>query len=352
MRTSLWMPRTAACLAALLLPLFAAPLPSGAQDAGPGSADARYGDYDNAPGARLLVVNKSGHSLSVLDPSSGREVATVPTGRSPHEVAVSPDGRFAYVTDYGSAEEPGRTITVVDLEEPGVRETLDLSPHSRPHGIQVLDDGTLWVTTEGSRHVLHVDPASGEILREVETGQEVTHMVAVAERAGRVYTADIGSGTVTVVDASTGQVLTHLSTGAGAEGLALSPDGDRLYVTNRSAGTLSEIPVGQASVSRTLEVGDFPIRVAVLPGGDRALVSNARGNEVALVDLDSWTVSRRMAVGAAPVGIQITPDGGIAYVANTGADRISVLDLEDWSLAEPLTAGREPDGMAWVPGSP
>lgn len=302
-----------------------------------------------AQDGRLVVVNKSGHSVSVLEPAAGTVVATIPTGHSPHEVAVSPDGRFAYVTDYGSGSAPGSTVTVVDLGEAAVAKTLDLSPHTRPHGIQVISDGTFWVTTEGSRHALHVDPESGEILQEVETGQEVTHMVAVAEDADRVYTANIGSGTVTAIRASTGEVLRHLSTGAGAEGIDLSPDGERLYVTNRSAGTLSEIAVGPDSVTRSLSVGDFPIRVAVLPDGGRALVSNARGNEVALVDLDGWSVARRMAVGAVPVGVLVLPDGGTAYVANTMADRISVLDLEAWELRDPLTAGEEPDGMAWIP---
>lgn len=296
----------------------------------------------------LLVVNKSANTLSFVDPAAAEELGTVATGVAPHEVAVSPDGRRAYVTDYGTGPRPGSTITVVDIPTRRVVATLDLAGHTRPHGVEVAADGTIWVTTEGSAHVLRVDPESGEILTEVETGQQVTHMVVMAPDAGRVYTANIGSGTVTAIDEATGAVLAQIETGAGAEGLALSADGSKVYASNREAGTLSEIDVATNEVTRTLEVGEFPIRVEVLPGGARALVSDAQANELVVVDLSAWRVERRIPVGAVPVGIQVTRDGTRAFVANTQADRVSVVDLNSWSVVGVLEAGEEPDGMAWV----
>ncbi|MFW5947871.1 MAG: hypothetical protein ACOCUW_05205 [Gemmatimonadota bacterium] len=299
----------------------------------------------------LLVVNKSGSSLSFLDGRTGRSVATVETGYAPHEVAVSPDGRWAYVTDYGTGPEPGSTVTIVDVAARARVGTIDLGEHTRPHGVAVVDDGGVWVTTEGSRHVLRLDPETRSIELEAETGQDVTHMVVAATSRGRVFTANIGSGSVTAVDAATGRVVAQLETGAGAEGLALSPDGERVYVTNRSAGTLSEIDVATATVTRSLPVGEFPIRVELLPDGSKALVSNAQANEVAVVDLAEWEVERRIPVGEMPVGIEVVPDGSRAFVANTGADRISVIDLRTWQVVGQVEAGPEPDGMAWVGGT-
>ena len=303
-----------------------------------------------AQDAVLLVVNKSGNTLSFVDPADGTELTRVETGHSPHEVAVSPDGRWAYVTDYGTGPQPGSTVTIVDVAARSRVGTIDLGSHTRPHGVSVTPDGYLWVTTEGSSHVLKLDPTTRSVLVEAETGQRVTHMV-VAAGYDRVYTANIGSGTVTAVDATTGDVLGHIDTGAGAEGIALAPDGDHVYVSNRSAGTLSRIEVASNTVTGSLEVGDFPIRVEVLPDGGRALVSNAEANELAVVDLELWQVERRIPVGEVPVGIQITPDGSTAYVANTRADKISVVDLEAWQVVGEITAGEEPDGMAWVQGT-
>ena len=299
---------------------------------------------------RLVVVNKSASTISVVDPVGRTELATVPTGFAPHEVAVSRDGQFAYVSDYGTGPQPGNTVTVIDLESATVVGTIDLGTHTRPHGITVAADGSVWVTTEGSQHVLQLDPVRRAIVRAIRTGQQGTHMVAIAEAARRVFTANIGSGTATAIDAVEGTVIAQLETGAGAEGIDVSPDGSTVYVTNRSAGTLSAVDVATARVVRSLEVGAFPIRVKVRPDGREALVSNAQGNEVAAVDLSRWEVVRRLAVGAVPVGILITPDNRTAFVANTSDDKISVIDLVEWRLDGEIVAGDEPDGMAWVGG--
>jgi YVTN family beta-propeller protein len=302
----------------------------------------------NVSGPYLLVVNKSSNTLSVVDPETEAEVKVIGTGFAPHEVAVSGDGRFAYVTDYGTGGQPGNTVTVVDLEALEAVGTISLEPHTRPHGIAVASDGTVWVTTEGSAHVLQLDPRSGEILQAVETGQNVTHMVALAEEVGRVVTANIGSGTATIVDPTTQSVVAHVETGAGAEGLTVHPDGKRAYVTNRSAGTLVEMDLAMGTVTRTMDVGDFPIRVKARPDGAELLVSNASGNEVVAVDPDGWTILRRLPVGAAPIGILITPDNRTAYVANTQDDKITVIDLVNWVVSGEIYPGDEPDGMAWV----
>ncbi len=301
---------------------------------------------------QLAIVNKSSNSLSLVDPVTRKELGEIPTGYSPHEVGVSPDGVFAYVTDYGTGPEPGNTITVIDLGEARTVAKIDLGIHTRPHGIVVATDGAIWVTTEGSQHVLQIDPLSQRIIQEVKTSQQITHQVALSERHGRVYTANIGSGSVTAVDAIAGTVVTNIITGAGAEGIDVSPDGERVYVTNRQAGTLSEIDVRTNRVLRTLPVGDFPIRVKVRPDGSEALVSNARGSEIVAVNLVGWRVVRRLAIGAFPVGILITPDNETAYVANTADDKVSVIDLVNWRLDGEIVAGDEPDGMAWVPAPP
>jgi YVTN family beta-propeller protein len=116
---------------------------------------------------QLVVVNKSSNSLSVIDPVTRQEVAEIPTGFAPHEVGISPDGLLAYVTDYGTGPEPGSTITVIDLGQAEPIAKIELGAHTRPHGIVVATDGTIWVTTEGSRHVLHIDPLSQRIIQEI-----------------------------------------------------------------------------------------------------------------------------------------------------------------------------------------
>ncbi|MBT8395822.1 MAG: hypothetical protein KJN92_02595, partial [Gemmatimonadetes bacterium] len=108
--------------------------PSEAAD-GAGTARQDAEEVVGSDGPYLLVVNKSSKTLSVVDPETGTEVKVIETGFAPHEVAVSHDGRFAYVTDYGTGGQPGNTVTVVDLEAMAVSGTISLAPHTRPHGV-------------------------------------------------------------------------------------------------------------------------------------------------------------------------------------------------------------------------
>ena len=297
-----------------------------------------------AQDGELLVTNKSENTLSFIDLATGEELARVATGPNPHEVATTPDGQLAFVANYGS-----NSLTVVDVRDREVQGTVELGEYSRPHGIVVTKDGSsVWVTTEGSRHLVEVDVASRQVKRAVETGQDVTHMVTLVEAKHKAYTANIRSGNVTAIDTERGVVIKQIETGAGAEGIATTPDGRYVLVTNRAAGTLSVIDTDGDSLVHSMEIGGFPIRVEVTPDGERALVSQAEAATLLEVSVGDWTVGRTLAVGRMPVGIEIRPDGEVAYVANTMDDVLTVIDLESFEQLRTLSAGDEPDGMAWV----
>jgi YVTN family beta-propeller protein len=297
-----------------------------------------------AEGGVLLVTNKSANTLSIIDPATGEELANLPTGSSPHEVAATPNGKLAFIADYG-----GNTLTVVDVAGRKVSGTVDLGEHRRPHGIVVSSDGSsVWVTTEGSQDLVEVDVATRSVKRAISTGQRTTHMVALVENRNKAYTANIGSGNVTVIDTKAGLVLAHIPTGAGAEGIAATPDGRYVLVTNREAGTITAIDAASDEIVHSADVGGFPIRVEVTPDGKRALVSQAEAETLLEIELDGFQVSRRLSIGRFPVGIEIRPDGAVAYVANTRDNVLTIVDLTTFEAAGTLEAGDEPDGMAWA----
>jgi YVTN family beta-propeller protein len=297
-----------------------------------------------AQGGVLLVTNKSENTLSFIDPASGAELARIATGPAPHEVAATPDGRLAFVANYGA-----NSLTVVDVAARQALGMIDLGSHTRPHGLTLSADGrSLWVTTEGSQELVEVDVASRRVTRAIATGERITHMVALAEGKGKAYTANIGSGTVTAIDLRRGAVLRQIATGAGAEGIAVTPNEKYVLVTNREAGTLSVISVESDEVVHSMEIGGFPIRVAVTPDGRRALVSQMTAGTVLEIAVGTWGRGRQLSVGAMPVGIEIHPEGRVAYVANTRDDRLTVVDLDSFELLMTIAAGDEPDGMAYV----
>jgi len=318
-----------------------------------------------SPPDLLVVVNKSDDTVSILDAKSGALRATVKTGRGPHEVEVLADGKTAAVSDYGRAGEPGHTVTLVDLDRGIAVATVELGAGTRPHGLEALADGRLLVTAEGTKELLVVDAKERRVTSRIPTGREVSHMVAAPRSGARAFVASIGSGTVTAADLAQGKVAADRPTGAGAEGIDVTPDGRQVWVTNRSADTVSVLDASSLEVLATLPAPKFPIRVKVTPDGKRALVSCAQSGDVAVFDVAARREVRRIAIdreavpgsearvfsdrfgkSPVPVGLLIAPDGKRAWVASTNADVVSVLDLEKLEVVGRLTAGREPDGLA------
>jgi YVTN family beta-propeller protein len=308
----------------------------------------------------LIVLNKSDHEAALVNPATLEVVGKLPTGKGPHEVAASADGRFAYVSNYGAygifrpgeqraPQPPGTTITVLDLKEKKVKATWELGEYKSPHGIVVSRDGkTVWVTAEGAKAVLEIEAASGKIVKAWKTEQETSHMVVPTRNEKKLYVSNIRSGSVTVITRASDSVKT-IKTADGTEGIAVSPDGKEVWATNRAANTISVIDTATDAVKESFDSGGkMPIRVKFTLDGREAWVSNAQSNLVSVFDAKTRALLAKVEVGVMPVGIQMTPDGKRAFVANTNANKISVIDVAARKVVKTFETGTEPDGMAWA----
>ena len=177
----------------------------------------------------VVVACKSEFQLALVDPATEKVLVKLPTGRGPHEVAVSPDGRFAYVSNFGrysvypagdtEHDKASNTITVIDLVDRKVKATFDLGTHTGPHGMTVSHDGKLvWVTTETPQAILELDSATGKIQHVWNTTQERSHMIVATPKETKFYVTNTVSGTVSMIDRSTGEVKV-ISTGPGTRAL-------------------------------------------------------------------------------------------------------------------------------------
>src|SRR5215471_12900525 len=140
---------------------------------------------------RLVVVNKAENTLAIVDPQSGKVLGRATTGGGPHEVACSADGKTAFVTDY----ESGRTLSVIDLATYKTRQ-VDLGALRGPHGI-TESGGRIYFTAERNKAIARYDPASDHIDWVLGTGQNTTHMIIVSPDETHMFTANIGSDSIT-----------------------------------------------------------------------------------------------------------------------------------------------------------
>ena len=163
----------------------------------------------------LFVANKGDRTLGIIDPSAGRQIAEIPEdGVTGHEVAASSDGKYAFVPIYGNGGvggpgTDGRLVRVIDVAKRQVAGTVDFGKGVRPHcAVLNPSNGLLYVTTELDNSITVINPSTWKILGTVPTGQPESHMLAITRDGRRGYTANVGPGTVSVLDLQAKKVLT------------------------------------------------------------------------------------------------------------------------------------------------
>src|SRR5260370_23387750 len=129
----------------------------------------------------LVVANQKEHTVLLVDPENRRELAKISVGVNGHEVAVSPDSRFAYAPIYGNSAvgkpgTDGTSIDVIDLQQRKLASTIDLGKPLRPHQPLFGPDGLLYVSAELANAVGIIDPATRKLIAEAPTGHPESHM--------------------------------------------------------------------------------------------------------------------------------------------------------------------------------
>jgi YVTN family beta-propeller protein len=298
----------------------------------------------------LLIGNKGEDTLSFVDLRQGKELGRVPTGRMPHEIAISPDGRQAAVVSYG-----GRSIDLFDVATRAKLRTIDLSPNEGPHGLVWLSDGRILATTERSQSVVLVDPRTDYAVTGIATGQDGTHMIAVSPDRRRAYTANIPAGTVTVLDLENRRKLKDLTVGGRPEGIAVSPDGRTLWVADLQGARVQAfdtrgIEAVDAPRATEIKTGNRPIRVVISPDGRWAVTSNLVDGTLTVIDARSRKPVRTISVSgeeaAAQVTILFSHDGKRIYAAETGRNQVAEIDFATGRVLRRLPAGAQGDGLA------
>jgi YVTN family beta-propeller protein len=317
-----------------------------------------------APSQALLVLSKGDLALEVVDPATMKVLWTVPSGPDPHEVAASPDGRFAYITNYGSGAY--HTITPVDLQTKKALTPIDLGPLTGPHGLDYVG-AKLWFTAEGAKVFGSYDPGTQKVDFVLGTGQDRTHMVRVSSDQQRMVLTNVSSGTVSIVEKTAAGAgarggppgrggappsnwqQTVIQVGRGAEGFDVTPDWREAWIANAQDGTISIIDVGSKRVVQTLQSNTRGAnRLKITPDGTLAFVSTLSGPDVAVFDVAGRKEMTRIPIGNGAAGIQIQPDGSRVYVACTPDNYVAVLDVKSLKVIGRISAGKQPDGLWWV----
>jgi YVTN family beta-propeller protein len=303
----------------------------------------------------LLVVNQAEHSLLIVDPYRKREIGRAVVGVNGHEVAVSADGRLAYVPIYSNVAigEPGTDgdhIDIVDVQTRKVTGSVNLGKPVRPHRALLGPDGLLYVTAELDNAVDVVDPATLKIVGQIPTGQPQTHMLVLSPDGGRAYTANVGAGSVSVLDLKKRKLVTVIQVAKTVQRISISPDGGRVFTQDRDAPRVAVIDTASNKISGWIAMPELPYASAATPDGRWLLVTAVAKDvhRLHVVDLNSLKIARSFDLPEVPLGMLVQPGGDFAYISCIAAGKIAVLNLRSWQMEEPIVLSKGVDGMAWT----
>jgi DNA-binding beta-propeller fold protein YncE len=317
-------------------------------------SDARPHDT-HSDSAFLLVANKGEHTLGIIDPKADQQIATVPEGGiTGHEVIASPDGRTAYVPIYGNSGvgKPGTDGThmvVIDLGERKVVGNVDWGHGVRPHCPKFgPKDGLLYVTTELDQSVSIVDPRTLKIVGSIPTGQPESHMLALSNDGRRGYTANVGPGTVSVLDIKGSKTLAVIPISHETQRISISPDDSMVFTSDQTKPQLAVIDTATNKVKTWVPLPAPGYGTASTHDGKWLLVAVPAARKVAVVNLHTLKVEHTLDVPKAPQEVLVGPDNKTAYVSCDSSNKIAVINLADWTVQKMIETGKGTDGLAWA----
>jgi YVTN family beta-propeller protein len=307
-------------------------------------------DPNNITGTSgLVMIDKRGSLVRFFDPATLKETGTVDIGGIPHELAISPDRKFAYIPIYGDGvyganPNPGHIIAIVDLTTRKLAGTIDVSPAIAPHGLRVDDKGLLYAVCDLSRKLLVIDPKARKVQASIDI-EGHGHWLAVLPDGSKAYTANKQDKLyVSVVDLKARKMAGRVEMPNGTQGIGMSLDGSRVVAADFAEPNIRVIDTATDKVVDVIKLdritGGGPFRLQYSPDGTR-LVTTTIGSNVAHV-LDAANLRGKqlvVPVGRDPFGVGFTKDGKTALVANHGDGTISVIDVASGTVKSSFTAG-------------
>lgn len=304
----------------------------------------------------LVVANQKEHTTLLVDPETHQELAKITVGINGHEVAVSPDSRFAYVPIYGNSGvgkpgTDGTSIDVIDLHERKLAATIELGKPLRPHRAEFGPDGLLYVTAELAKAVDVIDPATRKVIAEIPTGAPESHMFLISHDGHRAYTANVGAGSVSVLDLQKRTLITVIPIAKTVQRLSVSPDGKHVFTHDQDSPRIAVIDTATNKVANWISLPATVYTSVPTSDGHKLLAASPSG-KLFVIDLATSKVAESFNIPAATGELLLTPDGKFAFISCPQAGVIELFDVPNNKLLQPIKLTPGVDGLAWASAIP
>ena len=310
----------------------------------------------------LYVVNKASRSLTIFDLFQGKQIKELSIEIEPHEATTLTNPNRVIVTNYGTPDIEGKSLTVINADSNTIEKTIGLGASLRPHGIIPLSESNqVGVVTDIGNDFSIVNVETGVVEKQISTEQDFSHLLVHHPFNPLVYIVNINSGSVSVIDIEQGKVIKIIPCSKRAEGIDITPDGSEIWVTNIKDNFISVINTETYKTTDVIDTGKEPLRIKFSNDGKQCLVSNSGDGTVSVFNTKTKkqilsisipgnknVIDKILYRTPRPVGILMHPNGLYAFVSNVTAGRVEVIDMRKFTLVSSIKVGNMPDGLTMI----
>jgi len=313
---------------------------------------------------KVFVAEEGSDRVSILDAASFKKIAAVPVGREPHNVQVAPDGKLAWVTNNGeqtmqgmgkgghAAMKAGGEVWAIDTASHAVVAKVPVGRH--PAHVVLTPDGRFaYVTNGGEDTVSVVDTGARKVVATIAVGA-YPHGIRISPDGKEAYVANLKGGTVSVIDTAARKEVAQIPVGKGPAQTGFAPDGRLAFVSLSQENKVALIDPAARKVVKTIAVGTVPIQVYATPDSKTLFVANQGtkqkpGKTVSVINLPDAKVVKTVQTGPGAHGVVVDREGRYAYVSNIYENSVSVLDVKSAKVVANVRVGEGPNGISVTP---
>jgi YVTN family beta-propeller protein len=275
-------------------------------------------------------------------------------GPHPHGLAAPASGRFILVTIEG--RNPGELVWIDTLTD-AVTRKMKIGP--TPNQLAVTPDGKLAYVPVSDGHYEVIDLAAAKIIERIKTGGH-PHNTVCSSDGQRMFLAPMGNpAKVTIVDTATHKPIGAIPFTSSVRPIALAPDGKRLYaevdgLIGFEVGDVVEHKMVDriaAEVTPALrKKGSRSHGIAVRPDQKEVWECDVEHHEVHVYDV---TGDRPKQVATIPIGASVYwltfgPDGKHCYVSGLSRNEVAVVDTQKREVVARIPVGKAPKRLLVV----
>ena len=309
------------------------------------------------PKGTLITANQGPNNLAMIDLATGKQVGVLDEQGlvKVHELVMLPGGKTLIAPIYGDSGvgkpgTDGSKILVYDIPSRKVIHTIDLGKGLRPH--QPTYDArrnVIYVTTELDQAITAIDAKTFKVLYEIPTGQPESHMFTLSHDGHRGYTANVGPGTVSVLDMDAHKLITTIPVAKHLQRISISKDDKTVFTSDTAVPRLAAIDTATNTIRQWIELPSAGFGSRPTADGKWLAICMPDISKIGVIDLSTMKLVKTVDVSGKPQEILYSPDGSRAWSSSFGEPKVAEIDTKTWTLTRELPGTDRNDGMAYTP---